>query len=80
ILTALLSYDLANGVKYVHTRGRISSEVQGSYSIPLFFPIVSYNGLFLMDPGILELTPTQTAKILGADLVISTTAFDELPY
>jgi NTE family protein len=80
ILTALLSYDLTNGVKYVHTSGDISREIQGSYAIPIFFPIDSYNGLFLMDPGILELTPAQTAKILGADMVISTTAFDELPY
>lgn len=80
ILTALLSYDLTNGVKYVHTSGRISREIQGSYSIPLFFPVVKYDGLFLMDPGILELTPTQTAKVLCADVVISTTAFDTLPY
>ena len=80
ILTALLSYDLTNGVKYVHTSGRISREIQGSYSIPIFFPVVDYDGLFLMDPGILELTPAQTAKLLGADVVISTTAFDDLPY
>ena len=33
-----------------------------------------------MDPGVLELTPAQAAKVLGADVVISTTAFDELPY
>ena len=34
--TALLSYDLTHGVKYIHTSGRISREIQGSYSIPLF--------------------------------------------
>lgn len=80
IRTALLSYDLTNGAKYVHTTGPISREIQGSYSIPLFFPVVEYDGLYLMDPGILELTPAQTAKALGADVVISTTAFDALPY
>lgn len=80
IQTALLSYDLTHGVKYVHTSGLISREIQGSYSIPLFFPVVDYDGLFLMDPGILELTPAQAAKVLGADVVIATTAFDELPY
>lgn len=80
IPTALLSYDLADGVKYVHTVGPISREIQGSYAIPLFFPVVEYDGLYLMDPGILELTPAQTAKVLGADVVISTTAFDALPY
>ncbi|NLW55742.1 MAG: hypothetical protein GX050_03830 [Firmicutes bacterium] len=80
IPTALLSYDLTNGVKYIHTSGRISREIQGSYSIPLFFPVVNYDGLYLMDPGILELTPAQAAKVLGADVIISTTAFDALPY
>ncbi len=81
IMTALLSYDLTHGVKYIHTSGRISREIQGSYSIPLFFPVVAYDdGLYLMDPGILELTPSQAAKVLGADVIISTTAFDALPY
>ena len=80
IQTALLSYDLTYGVKYIHTSGPVSREVQGSYSIPLFFSVVDYDGLFLMDPGVLELTPAQAAKVLGADVVISTTAFDELPY
>ena len=80
IQTALLSYDLTHGVKYLHTSGPVSREIQGSYSIPLFFPVVDYDGLFLMDPGVLELTPAQAAKVLGADVVISTTAFDELPY
>lgn len=80
IRTALLSYDLTNGVKYIHTCGQVAREIQGSYSIPLFFPVVDYDGLYLMDPGVLELTPAQAAKVLGADVVISTTAFDTLPY
>lgn len=80
IQTALLSYDLTHGVKYIHTSGPVSREIQGSYAIPLFFPVVEKDGLFLMDPGVLELTPAQAAKVLGADVVISTTAFDELPY
>lgn len=80
IQTALLSYDLTHGVKYLHTSGPVSREIQGSYSIPLFFPVVEKDGLFLMDPGVLELTPAQAAKVLGADVIISTTAFDELPY
>lgn len=80
IQTALLSYDLTNGVKYIHTSGNVSKEIQGSYSIPLFFPVAEYDGLYLIDPGVLELTPAQAAKVLGADVIISTTAFDDLPY
>ncbi|MCK4261294.1 MAG: patatin-like phospholipase family protein [Halanaerobiales bacterium] len=80
IPTALLSYDLTNGVKYIHTTGDISAAVQAPYAIPLCFPGLKMGDLFLIDAGILELTPSETAKVLGADLVIATTAFDELPY
>lgn len=80
IPTALLSMDLNRGVKYVQTTGPISLAVQGPYAIPIFFPGQQVGDFFLVDAGIQELTPAKTAKVLGADLVIATTAFDELPY
>ncbi len=78
--TALLSYDLKRGVRYVHTTGRVSEVVQGSFAIPFVFPVPEYKDSYLVDPGILELTPARTARLLEADIVISTTAYDELPY
>ena len=80
IPTALLSYDLNSGTKYVHTSGRVATAIQGPYAIPLFFPGQTIGDYFLIDAGIHELTPAQTARVLGADIVIATTAFDELPY
>lgn len=80
IPTALLSFDLKSGVKYVHTTGPISTAMQGPYAIPLFFRGQQLGDHFLIDAGIQELTPSQTAKVLGADVVIATTAFDRLPY
>lgn len=80
IPTALLSMDLNRGVKYVQTTGPISLAVQGPYAIPVFFPGQQVGDFFLVDAGIQELTPAKAAKVLGADLVIATTAFDELPY
>ncbi len=80
IPTGLLSYDLMKGTKYIHTTGKISDAVQGPYAIPLCFSGKELGELFLIDAGVMELTPAGSAKALGADLVIATTAYDELPY
>lgn len=77
---ALLSFDLVHGTKYLHTTGPIAEAVQGPYAIPLFFPGRRLGEYFLVDGGIHELTPARAARALGADFVIGTTAFDELPY
>lgn len=78
--TAFLSYDLNRGTKYVHTKGKISEAIQSSYAIPFYFPVQEKDDFFLIDPGIVELTPAKTAKILGADIIISSTAIDKLPF
>ena len=68
-------------MKYLHTSGAcLPGDSRVLLHPPFSIPVVDYDGLFLMDPGILELTPAQAAKVLRADVVISTTAFDELPY
>ncbi|SJZ71426.1 patatin-like phospholipase family protein [Selenihalanaerobacter shriftii] len=85
IPTVLLSFDLNRGAKYVHTSGRISNVIQSSYAIPVYFPVhkkSAYNqeDFYLVDPGVVELTPAKTAKVLGADIIISSTAIDQLAY
>ncbi|WP_027339621.1 patatin-like phospholipase family protein [Halonatronum saccharophilum] len=80
IPTALLSYDLSEGKKFLHTQGRISEVIQSSYAIPFYFPPHQTGDRFLVDPGIVEISPAKAAKVLGADFVIATTSYDELPY
>ncbi|MGM0369831.1 MAG: patatin-like phospholipase family protein [Bacillota bacterium] len=80
IPTALLSFDLTSGHKYLSTTGSIEDVLQSSYSIPFYFPVKKSNNRYLMDPGILEMSPAKSARVLGADFVITTTAFDKLPY
>ena len=70
--TALLSIDLNEGKKYLTTTGKISEVMQGSYSIPLYFPIHNYRGRYFADPGVVENSPAKAAKVLGADFVIAT--------
>lgn len=81
IPTALLSLDLSNEQLYVHTSGNIKDILNYAYTIPFIFPIsVFKEDTFLIDPGPFELTPALSSRLLGADLVISTTAFDSLPF
>lgn len=80
IPTALLSFDLNSGHKYLNTKGQISNVLQSSYAIPFYFPVKKTSDRYLMDPGILEMSPAKATKALGADFIITTTAFDKLPY
>ncbi|MDZ7672195.1 MAG: patatin-like phospholipase family protein [Halanaerobiales bacterium] len=80
IATALLTFDLDSGYKYIASEGKISKVLQSTYSIPFYYPIQKSKGRHLMDPGIVEMVPVKAAKALTADIVIATTAFDELPY
>ncbi|MGM0603653.1 MAG: patatin-like phospholipase family protein [Bacillota bacterium] len=75
---ALLSFNLTEGKKYLSTSGRISEVIQSSYSIPFYFPVHSKGEDYFIDAGILEATPAKAAKLLGADIVIATTSFDNL--
>jgi len=72
IPTALLSFDLSNGDKYLATTGRISKVIQSSYSIPFYFPMYNSGDKFLVDAGIVEISPAKSTKVLGADIVIAT--------
>lgn len=75
--TALLSYDLTDGSKYLTTYGKISEQIQSSYAIPFYFPIYQKNGRFLIDPGTVEISPAKAAFVLGGDLVIATISSDK---
>lgn len=80
VKTALLNFDLNSGNMYVTSKGQISKVLQGTYSIPFYSPIYNRKDRYLVDPGLIEMVPAKAAKALSADMIISTTAFDELPY
>ena len=67
----ILAGDLNYGKKVVITSGDVKSAVLASSSIPGFLPPVDYNGYSLVDGEMVELIPTETARELGADLVIA---------
>ncbi len=77
IPTAVLSYDLNHGTKYVQTTGPVAQAVQGPYAIPGLFPGRALDDYYLVDAGIHESAPAFAARQLGADIVIATTTFRE---
>ncbi len=80
VKTALLNFELDNGNMFVTSKGPISKVLQSTYSIPFYSPVYKRKDRYLVDPGLIEMVPTKAAKALSADIIISTTAFDELPY
>ncbi len=80
IKTALLTFDLDSGYKYIASEGKVSDVLQSTYSIPFYYPVHKSKGRYLIDPGLVEMVPAKAARALTADIVIATTAFDELPY
>ncbi|MBS3810335.1 MAG: patatin-like phospholipase family protein [Halanaerobiales bacterium] len=80
IKTGLLTYDLDNGYKYIMSEGKISEVLQSTYSIPFYYPITENKDRYLIDPGTVEMVPSKAARALDADIVIATTAFNDLPY
>ena len=80
VKTALLNFDLDSGNMFVTSKGEISEVLQSTYSIPFYYPVYKSKDRYLVDPGLIEMVPAKAARALSADIVISTTAFDELPY
>lgn len=80
VKTGLLNFDLDSGNMYVTSNGKISEVLQSTYSIPFYYPVYKSKDRYLVDPGLIEMVPAKAARALSADIVISTTAFDELPY
>jgi NTE family protein len=73
-----VAVDLFKREKVVLTEGKLLDAVRASISIPGFFAPVLINNMFLVDGGIIEPLPTESARELGADIVIaSTIAFEK---
>lgn len=66
--------DLYTEQLYVFREGSVATGVQASASIPAVFKPVEYNGMFLLDGGILCRVPVRQTKELGADVVVGVDA------
>ncbi|MBC8478131.1 patatin-like phospholipase family protein, partial [bacterium] len=63
--------DLVTGKRVVFSRGDLSEAIRASMSIPLLLAPVVWDSLLLVDGGLVENIPVETARAAGADFVIA---------
>ena len=69
---AVVTTDRDTGERVVLREGNLRKAIRASMSIPLIFEPVEYNGKTLIDGGVSETVPVQTAKEMeGAERVIA---------
>jgi len=73
-----LATDLVKGEKVIFEQGRISNAIAASLSIPGTFRPFEWEGKILVDGGIVEVVPIETARTLGADFVIAVSVSSSL--
>lgn len=69
---ACIATDLQTGDKItMQERGDLANAILASCAVPGMFVPIEYNGKKLIDGGIVEFTPTNTVRNLGANFVIA---------
>lgn len=71
---AIVSTDLVTGKKVTFTSGSLVEALRATMGVPLAFTPLERDGQLLMDGGLLEPIPTETARSIGADFVIAVDA------
>ncbi|MEM7244289.1 MAG: patatin-like phospholipase family protein [Acidobacteriota bacterium] len=67
----VVTTDLLSGAKYAPVRGDLAALVQGSASVPLALRPVPVGDRLLVDGGLVENLPVETARALGPGVVIA---------
>ncbi len=67
----IVAADLAQGKVVVLDKGRLSDAVRASISIPGLFLPVEKDGMTLVDGGLLDSTPVDVCREMGAERVIA---------
>jgi NTE family protein len=70
--------DLNNGQEVVFEKGKLHEAIYASSAVPGVFPPTELNGKLLIDGGIITLLPIESARGLGADLVVAVNVDKEI--
>lgn len=70
--------DLKRGREVVFSKGPLTVALRASMSLPALFAPVDYEGMLLVDGGLLNNLPVEVVKKMGADVVIAVAL--EKPY
>ncbi|MCD4760182.1 patatin-like phospholipase family protein [archaeon] len=66
----IVTTDLESGKEFIIEKGKLADAIMVSISIPGIFPPIRLNGKLLADGAIINPTPTDIVKKMGADVVI----------
>jgi NTE family protein len=66
----ILATDLKSGKEIIINKGKLVDAIMASISIPGVFPPVKLKKMLLVDGGLINPTPTNIIKRMGADIVI----------
>lgn len=68
---AIVATDLIQGSEIVFTSGDVANAVRASVSVPGVFVPYEYDGKILVDGAVLNPTPVDVVRRMGADIVIA---------
>ncbi len=67
---ACIGADLVSGKRIVFNSGKLYKAIRATISIPLVFEPVEYNGMLIVDGGIVSNAPVDIARKMGAEAVL----------
>jgi len=70
--------DLITGKSAILSKGNLINSIKASSSIPLRFPPIKIDSMYLVDGGIKSNVPIDVAKALGADIIIAVNTTSKL--
>ena len=73
----LVATDLLSARPYVFSRGRLSTAVRASTSVPIIFKPLEYDSCLLADGGMSNPVPSNLVKDMGADVVVGVNLYHD---
>ncbi|MEA3329641.1 MAG: patatin-like phospholipase family protein [Nanoarchaeota archaeon] len=67
----ILATDLEKGEEVILDKGKLIDSIMASISLPAIFPVKKLNNRILVDGGLLNPTPVDVVKKMGADIIIA---------
>lgn len=67
----IVATDIEDGKEFLFDSGKLSDAIRASISIPGVFTPMKLNGKYYLDGGIVNPTPIDVVKSMGADIVIA---------
>jgi NTE family protein len=68
---ACVATDIATGDEVVINQGSVLEAVRASFSMPIIFTPVKWQGRFLVDGGLVDPVPVSVLRDMGADFIIA---------